>query len=358
MDKIDVAIIGGGVIGCATAERLAKSHSVIVLESLERYGEGVTSRNSGVIHSGLYYPPNSIKASSCIRGNILLYEWCEKYNVPYRKTGKFVVAMNSAEEEDLCKLFENAKSSGAKNTRIIQPKEIRSLEPSMTKACAALLCPETGIVDPAALTESLIAQAQNSGAVFSNRTKVISIQVLADGYKIETTRGPIYAGAVVNAAGLYADEIARMAGIEKYKIYPNRGHYFKLKSKIKYNHLIYPIRKKQAAGLGVHLTIDLGGNYRLGPDTEYIKNKDDFSSAEEKIELFFKSAKNLLGEVSIGDLSYDTCGIRPKLRSPEEKEEKDFVISQDLKGFVNLVGIESPGLTSSLAIADEVLKMF
>lgn len=356
-DDVDVVVVGGGVVGAAVAQALAaKGRSVIVLEAGPRTAEGVTSRNSGVVHSGLYYPVGSVKAQTCVRGNALLYEWCEKKGVDHAKCGKLVVARNDAQEASLDAMLKNALACDAPGVERIGRDAVLAREPSLP-ATSAVWCPETGIVDPTDFTRSLLADAEANGAMTLVSARVTAIERTAGGWQLETARGPVSAEAIVNAAGLYADEIAALAGITKYKIHPCRGDYFALTSRVKYRHLVYPAKDPTSPGLGVHLTLDLHGGFKLGPDVTWVEKKDNFADAPQKLSEFHQAAQRLLGPLSIDQLHYDSCGIRPKLRSPAEKDEKDFVVAQDLPGFVSMVGIESPGLTASLALAERVASM-
>ncbi len=301
---VEVAIVGAGVVGCAAASLLAaRGRSVALLEAGPRIAEGVTSRNSGVIHSGLYYPPGSLKARTCVRGNRLLYQWAAAHGVAHAKVGKLVVARDEADVPALEELFANARASGAPGIALVNGQ------------CDA---------------------------------RVLGI---SGGWDLDTERGPIRAARVINSAGLYADEIAALAGAGRYRIHPCRGDYFHLGG-ASYRHLIYPARKRGALGLGVHVTLDLAGRVRLGPDAEYCASKEDFTPREDKLAAFAQAARRLLGDVREDQLAWDGCGIRPKLRAPGESEEKDFVLSEDRPGFVNLIGIESPGLTAALALAE------
>ena len=352
--EVDVAIIGGGVVGCAVASALARAQrSVLLLEAGGRLGDGVTSRNSGVIHSGLYYPPASLKAQACVRGNALLYEWAREHGVPHARPGKLVVANDGAAVPALEALAANARASGASGVELVTSTFVRSREPAIP-ALAALWCPQTGIVDPVELSRSLAADAAGHGALVLTQARVLRIARGASAYELDTARGPVRAGRVVNAAGLYADEVAALAGVTRYQVHPWRGDYFHFRPAAPHRHLIYPVRPRGAAGLGVHLTLDLAGRCRLGPDVEHVARKDDYAPREDKLPAFLAAARALLGDVKAEQLAYDGCGIRPKLRAPGESEEKDFVLSEDLPGFVNLLGIESPGLTAALALAERV----
>jgi L-2-hydroxyglutarate oxidase LhgO len=355
--EIDVAVVGGGVVGCAVASALARAkRSVLLLEGGPRLGDGVTSRNSGVIHSGLYYPPQSLKARACVRGNALLYEWARARGVPHGNPGKLVIARDAADVPDLEALAANARTSGAPGVELVPAAFVRAREPSVP-AAAALWCPQTGIVDAVELTRSLAADAAEHGALVLTQARVAAIARNGASYELETARGPVRAGQVVNAAGLHADEIAALAGVHRYRVHPWRGDYFRFTPSVQYRHLVYPVRRRGAPGLGVHLTLDLAGRCRLGPDVEPIARKDDYSPREDKLPAFLAAARALFGEVRADQLAYDGCGIRPKLRAPSDPEEKDFVVSEDLPGFVNLVGIESPGLTAALALAEQVAAL-
>jgi len=373
-----IVIIGAGVVGCAIAKELSGPNVEIhLLEKNPKPGEGITSRNSGVIHAGLYYPPDSLKAKLCVEGRSLLYEWCEKKEVPHRKTGKLIIGHSEghkpeeSQEGDLRVIYENAIASGvsSRDLKWISKDEILRISPYI-KGDIALHSRESGIVDAAALCHSFYADALSRGAQFHFNCEVRRIERYSSGYLVYTSRAEIDSDIVINAAGLYADEMARLVGIDRYQIYPWRGDYFKIKLPYSISTLVYPARKSNASGLGIHLTIDTTSQTFLGPDCEpqnpsvgfQIKNranfdeKEDFSERPEKLMKFYESASHLLSGIKPEMLSYETCGIRPKLRAFDSQEEKDFVISEDLPGFFNLVGIESPGLTASLAIATYLKK--
>lgn len=353
-----IIIIGAGVVGCAIAKELSESNSEVhILEKNSKTGEGVTSRNSGVIHAGLYYPPHSLKARLCIEGRGLLYDWCEKKGVPHRKTGKMIVA-SLAEEEALRNLYNNAISSGVlpSDLRSISKKEIQRISPHI-QGDIALHSLQSGIVDAEALCHSFYVDAAHRGALFHFNCEVTKIERSASSTLIHTSRGDLEADIVINAAGLCADDIAKLAGIDRYAIYPWRGDYFKVNLPYLIDILVYPVRKPHATGLGIHLTIDLNSQTFLGPDSEPSHSKEDFSERPEKLMKFYEAASDLLSGLKPEMLTYETCGIRPKLRSFDSNEEKDFIISEDLPGFFNLIGIESPGLTASLAIVRHVKKM-
>ena len=346
-----IVIIGGGVVGCAIAYELSTAKAdVHLLEREAKVGEGVTSRNSGVIHSGLYYSPESLKAKLCIEGQRLLYDWCHQWDVPHKKVGKLILAQER-EEQALSALYENAMASGVlpAHLKFLSQEEVLRLNPYL-RCSSALYAPQSGILDVQRFCQSLYIQAAKRSVQFHFNCDVRGIESGED-YRIITHRGDLTCDLVVNAAGLYADQVAAMAGVHHYRIYPWRGDYFKVKLPYPVSQLVYPVKTPSAAGLGIHMTPDLRSNLYLGPDSELILSKDDFRPRADKKRKFYEAASRMFSGLSIESLEYETCGIRPKLRSPEETKEKDFVISEDRPGLINLVGMESPGLTAALAIA-------
>lgn len=355
---MDVAIVGAGVVGCAVASALARrGRSVVVLERAAREGTGVTSRNSGVIHSGLYYPPGSLKADTCLRGQALLYAWAAAHAVPHARTGKLVVARDEPELAALHALHANACAAGARGVTMIGPAEAARREPALPPVRAALWCEHTGIVDAHALTRSLRVDAEHHGATFVAHAEVRDVARTSAGFDLETTRGELTVATLVNAAGLDADRVAALIGAAAPQVFPCRGDYFRLRSKTVWRTLVYPVRAAGSPGLGVHLTLELGGGVRLGPDVEYVTRRDDFGPAEHKHAAFHAAAEALLGPLAADQIVYDGCGVRPKLRGPGEPAEKDFVVLTDPPGCVHLVGIESPGLTAALALAERVAEL-
>lgn len=356
MAGMDVAVVGAGVVGCALASALARRGlSVVVLERAAQEGSGITSRNSGVIHGGLYYPPGSLKAETCLRGQALLYAWVVSHDVPHARTGKLVVARDPAEEAELAALHANAVAAGARGLRWLGAAELAAREPALPPMRAALLSAHSGIVDPHALTRSLRVDAERCGAIFAMQGELLAVTSGALGLRLDTTRGELEVGVLVNAAGLDADRIAALAGHPAPpQIFPCRGDYFRLHTSQRYRGLVYPVRVRGSAGLGVHLTLDLAGGLRLGPDVEYVASRDDFSPAPHKRAAFLAAAQALLGPLAPEQLSHDSCGIRPKLRGPDDSAERDFLIAEGPAGCVHLLGIESPGLTAALALAERV----
>ncbi len=367
MIDTDCLIIGAGVVGLAVAEQLSSQMSCIVVERHSSFGWETSSRNSEVIHAGLYYPQNSLKAKLCIEGNKLLYEFCEKYKILHRKCGKLVISINECENQKLHNIFENAKLNGVDNIEYVTNDFLQLNEPNIA-AFAAFISRNTGILDTHSFMQCLEALAINNGAIFSYNTEVISIEKHYDFFKISLKTNDeqiisIRASIVINSAGLDSDSIAQMIGIQDENLTLNftKGNYFKLNSsKFKFSHLVYPVPDDMHS-LGIHLTIDLNGGAKLGPDVEFLDDKIVNYNVEEKLkEKFFKAGKRYIKNLSIADLSVDYSGIRPKLQKKTESF-RDFYIKNEternLNGFINLIGIESPGLTASLAIAKYVANI-
>jgi L-2-hydroxyglutarate oxidase LhgO len=355
---IDVLVIGAGVVGAAVAQRLAaREMSCVVIDRRARTGGEITERNSGVVHAGLYYPRDSLKTRLCVRGNRLTWDWAERTGVRHARTKKLIVAADEEEAASLEALISHGVACGVPELALVSKRELAVLEPEV-RGVAALCSGSTGIIDPAELTASLIASARAKGAEVAVGAEVTRIDGEGDPYTVRTTQGDVIARAVVNAAGLDADEIARRAGIDRYTIHPCRGDYYRSRRPLAVRHLVYPVKTKGAPGLGVHVVLDLEGGVSFGPDANYVKDKRDYASPpDDKRARFGESVRKLFPAVADEDLEYSMSGIRPKLRAPLETEERDFVISEDLPRFVDLVGIESPGLTSALAIAEEVERI-
>ncbi|MCK4464025.1 MAG: NAD(P)/FAD-dependent oxidoreductase, partial [Candidatus Omnitrophica bacterium] len=327
-----------------------------------------SSRNSEVIHAGIYYKKGSLKATTCIEGNRLLYELCATQNIPYKKTGKLIVATSQKEVESLKKLLENAKFNGVEGLLFLEPKDINRFEPSI-EAKAAIYSPQSGIIDSHSLMKYLELTAKKNGVDFAYNVTVLGIEQENSSYKIRVKDSDnesflFKSEIVINCAGLKSDIIAQMAGIDiiknGYNLSYCKGEYFRIAPKLatKISKLIYPVPKQPSEGLGIHATPDLNGGFRLGPDHEYIdRDKAGYSVNPAKKAVFFDSVKSFLPFLEENDLSPDTAGIRPRLYK-EDEPDRDFIIKEESKnglpGFINLIGIESPGLTSTLAIASIV----
>jgi L-2-hydroxyglutarate oxidase LhgO len=352
--NVDFVVVGAGLVGCAVARELALAdRRVVILEREGGEARGVSSRNSGVIHSGVFGKPGTRKQRSCIEGKHMLYRFAERMSVPHRRCGKLVIARNDEELAGLESRLAVARDAKIE-IELLDPAGALAKEPSLEGAPlrGALWLPDAGIIDAHAFCSALLREATAAGAFFAPQAEVSSIEIQKSRAVVRSTRGPIDTLHVVNAAGLYADAVAAMVGIRR-PVLPCRGDYFVLQSKRPYQHLIYPLSKSSDAGLGVHLTLTLDERLRLGPDTQWVTDKDDFSPAPHKREAFAQAARALLGpHIRDEDLSYDTCGIRPKRHSPVE-DPVDFEVLATPR-CIHLLGIESPGLTSAMSIGREV----
>lgn len=367
--QANILIIGGGVVGCAIAHAVSQRwEDVFVVEQNPRVGMATSTRNSGVIHSGIYYPQNSLKALLCIEGNRLMYEFCAKHGVPFRHTGKLVVAADAHEEPALLALKSNGEANGVEGLTLIGPKQIRSREPHIT-GYSALNVPSTGIVSAEDLVRTYARLAADRGANIVQRARVISLQPKNDlvvvglriGDEEDAQEETIESRCVINAAGLYADEVAALLGNNSWKIYPVRGEYCEIRGprKALVNNLVYPLPHADALSLGVHFTKTLWGTVLLGPTARYVDGKENYERDRLTIADFVQGARPLLPEVEESDLQLGYSGLRPKLVPPGGKGYADFVITRDpaVPQAIHLVGIESPGLTAAPAIAAHVTKM-
>jgi L-2-hydroxyglutarate oxidase LhgO len=363
-----VAVVGAGVVGLACAAALARAgHEVLVLERHGATAHETSSRNSGVIHAGLYYPAGSLKAELCVAGREELYRRCRARDIAHKQTGKLVVASADSEVAALEALLARGSENGVPGLEIIDGRELRRLEPRV-RGCAALLVPVTGIVDAHELAGSYQAELEAHGGRVVLHTSVSALERAGGAWRVHAEsasgeRAVVAARAVVNAAGLGSDRIASLAGIDVeragYRLKPCKGDYFSIAPSLGRiaERLIYPV--PHGAGLGVHLTLDLGGRYRLGPDAEYVE-AISYAVDPAKASAFAEAARRYLPEIQAAQLAPEGAGIRPKLAGPGEAF-RDFVIAEEsargLPGLVNLVGIESPGLTAAGAIAARVARL-
>jgi len=365
-EHVNAIVIGAGVVGLAVARELAQcGKEVIILEANQAIGMGTSSRNSEVIHAGIYYPKGSLKARLCVEGKHLLYDFCDSHGVPYKRLGKLIVATSDAQVDALHSIREKAADNGVDDLVWLDQDRVQAKEPNLN-AKAALLSPSTGILDTHAFMLALQGDAEDHGAMLALNSPVLRGAVTENGMTLEVGGDmpmTINADIVVNSAGLNAISLARnINGINK-KLIPNdyycKGNYFSLGCKAPFSHLIYPVPEN--AGLGVHLTLDMGGQARFGPDVQWLENGDniDYNVDPARGEKFYDAIRRYWPDLQDGDLHADYCGVRPKIQRPGE-EARDFLIQgpQDhgILGFINLFAIESPGLTSSLAIAKEVRK--
>jgi glycerol-3-phosphate dehydrogenase len=371
MDRANVLIVGGGVVGCAIARALSERWSdVFLLEAMPKIGMGASTRNSGVIHSGIYYPPGSLKAKLCVRGNQLSYEFCAAHGVPHRNCGKLVVAASVEEVSDLTALMQNGRANGVDGLRLIERDEIAAREPHVA-ATHALLVPSAGIVSAEDLVKAYARVATERGAHIVTNAKVDQLEPLPDGVRVRSAAGEIETRCLVNSAGLFADEVAGLLGsnMARHRIYPVRGEYCELvRSRQDWvRGLVYPVPHHLRVTLGVHLVKTVWGNVLLGPTAHYVDDKNDYERNREPIEDFAEAAKQLLPDLKVSDLTLSYTGIRAKLAPPpgaaggsvSANAMTDFIIQRDpeFPRVVQLIGIESPGLTSSPAIAELVEPM-
>lgn len=365
----DFTIIGGGVIGLACARALAKLGSVLLIEQHALFGSETSSRNSEVIHAGLYYPSGSLKESLCIRGRERLYQYCASEDIPYQRIGKLIVAP-TLDHPKLTQLEAKAQALNIPITRL-NATELRKLEPKV-KAAEALFSPETGIIDSHTYMLRLSQDAERLGALLMKNTSFNHATATESMWQVSlmTAEGPysISTGALINAAGLYSHNVARACGTsisELPALHYCRGHYFSVPGKTPFQHLIYPLPEDNLAGLGIHATLDLGGQVRFGPDTQYletnisINDPQNYQVAPELKTKFAEAIRSYYPDIDLCKLQPGYAGIRPKLSQVgEPTADFTFIRSDSASGakLLHMLGIESPGLTASLAIADEVAE--
>ncbi len=362
MEEVDVIIIGAGIVGLAIAEKLShKYDNIILAEKEESFGRHTSSRNSEVIHSGIYYPKNSLKAKLCVRGVELLYDFVEKYNIPYNNCGKLIVATKRSELTILEELLKKGKNNGVKNLEIVSEKNAKELEPK-SKSCGALWVPITGIMDTHKVMKKLEFLAEQNGVTIAYNTEINGIEKQNDDYIISLKDDvfKLKARILINSAGLWSDKISEMMGIDSekqnYKLHFCKGEYYKTTKYKNIKHLVYPVPTD--VSLGLHARINLDGELSFGPNAYYV-DELNYQMDETYKKDFYKSI-NKYFYIGMADLILDDCGIRPKLQK-EGGEFRDFVISNEkdknLPNFVNLIGIDSPGLTCCLSIAEYVDKI-
>lgn len=367
---VNITIIGSGVIGLAIACHLSSIYdNIFVIEKNKLFGQETSSRNSEVIHSGIYYPEGSLKARMCVRGRELLYQTCKKEGILFNKCGKLIVATENKELVELDILKDKAIKNNVFDLQLLDRKQVLEMDPNIS-AIKALFSPSTGIVDSHGLMKHFERSSIRNGVNFAYHSKVVGIKKQNNGYQIRLKDADdkpfIYSSSIViNCAGLESDKIAKMVGIsdENYSISFCKGEYFRVnppKNKL-VSRLIYPVPMQNLVGLGIHSTIDLSGGLKLGPNAFYLnKNIYDYTVNSSNSLKFYNSAKKFLPFLSPEDLSPDMAGIRPKIQTPGGIS-KDFIIKNEsdkgYNNFINLIGIESPGLTSCMAIAEYVEKI-
>lgn len=365
MEKTKITIVGAGIIGLAIAAELSKEcNDIVVIEKTSSFGQETSSRNSEVIHAGIYYPVDSLKARLCVEGKELLYKYCEKHNIEHKRMGKLIVAVNTDEVSRLEILFKHGIENGVTDLTLLSGEEIKKLEPHI-KAVAAIHSPSTGIMDSHGLMKNFVLESKKRDVLIAYATELEAVEKHKDGFKISVRderegRFVFLTEIFINAAGLCSDKVARMAGINKkeYTLKYCKGDYFRVhNNKARFiTHLIYPVPSEDSVSLGIHTALDLAGGLRLGPDAEYV-DKVDYNVDESKKEIFYENTKCFLPFIELRDLGPDMAGIRAKLQGQGE-EVRDFLIKNekdnDLDGFINLIGIDSPGLTCCLSIAKKV----
>jgi glycerol-3-phosphate dehydrogenase len=369
MNEVSVVIIGGGVVGCAVAQALSGHWpDVFLLEQMPKLGMMTSSRNSGVIHSGIYYAKDSLKARHCLEGNRLTYEFCQTHNVPHRRTGKLIVAAHPHEEKELLALKARGETNGVENVRVLDQAEIRKREPHVN-GVAALETPSTGICSAEEMVRAYARIAAERGAHILTHARVKGLHATGETVRVtveigdseSATTETIEARCVVNAAGLYADEVAGLLGNNSWRIYPVRGEYCEVRGPKAslINGLVYPMPHPDVLSLGVHLTKTVWGNVLVGPSATYVEGKNNYERERLAIADFAQSARELLPCIEESDLQLGYSGLRPKLVPPGVKGQADFVIERDanVRQAIHLVGIESPGLTAAPSIAQQVAKL-
>lgn len=354
-----VAIIGAGVVGAALARELAQHGAQVFL--LERHGrscEETSSRNSGVLHGGIYYPKDSLKTRLCIQGNRMFREFAKKRSVGFWDCGKLIVAPKTSEPE-IQQLFKRCQDNGVSECRLITRKEIQSLEPHIA-GDVGIFSSTSALIDPHTFADALIAEAESAGAMVIYHCDVQGVEPAGQGFVIHTNRDDIEVDGVVNSAGLEATGVANWVGLSTYRYHYCRGDYFVVQgAPYSIQHLVYPTPDHAHHALGVHITPDKNGRIRLGPDAVYVDSHVNVKDgADERKQNFYKGARSLLPDLQLSQLAYDMWGIRPKLKPPDSNAFYDFVIEEHPKRVVHLIGIESPGLTASMAIAQYVREKF
>lgn len=370
VDKVEIAIVGAGVVGLALAAELSGRRpggSLVLFEKNETFGRETSSRNSEVIHAGIYYPTGSLKARLCVEGRALMYDFCSNWGINYNRCGKLIVANNAQESASLDDLLSRATHNGVSDLQNLSKAQVKNLEPNI-RADRALLSPSTGVVDSHGLMVRLEQNALQNGAMPAYRHTLIAIEPLSAGYRLFLTTPDgdtdvIDTEILINSAGLQSDHIAALVGIDTtaagYRLYPCKGEYFSLppSKAALVRHLIYPPPQYELTGLGIHVTKTIDGRLRLGPSTVYLKN--DMAGADYSVDPahaadFYQAVEPFLPFIDEADLEPEMAGIRPKLSGPGEPF-RDFVIKEEkdrgLPGLINLIGIESPGLTAALSIA-------
>ena len=364
MDHVECVVVGAGVVGLAVARALARAgRDVVLLEGSGGIGNGASSRNSEVIHAGIYYDTGSLKARACVAGKHMLYEYCDGHGIPYARLGKLIVAADGRDGERLARFRDRARANGVDDLELLDAAQTRALEPDVSCA-VAVLSPSTGIVDSHALMLALQGDAEDAGATVATHAPVTGGAVLSGGGAelavggAEPTR--LRCDLLVNAAGLHAPDLARLLGGVPSQTIPRawlcKGSYYALTGRAPFKRLVYPM--PEPGGLGVHLTLDLGGQARFGPDVQWV-DREDYDVEPSRADMFYAAIRRYWPGLRDGALAPAYAGIRPKISGPDEPAA-DFTLAtpaeHGVPGVVHMFGIESPGLTSSLALAELVCQ--
>lgn len=362
MERVDCVVVGAGVVGLAVARALAQAgREVLLLEAQGAIGTGTSARNSEVIHAGIYYRPGSRKARWCVQGRALLYAYCCAHGIAHRACGKLIVATSPQQLPQLQALQQQSLANGVQDVAWLSAAEAQALEPAL-QCCAALHSPSTGIIDSHGLMQQLLADMEHAGGSVVLHTLVQSLQVTPEGLRVQTADGTtLLAQVVVNAAGLQAPALAAatqgLARVHVPTAYVAKGNYFALSGRSPFQRLIYPI--PEAAGLGVHLTLDLAGQAKFGPDVQWVDDPTQLQVDAARGQRFYAQVRQYWPGLADGALQPAYAGMRPKVVGPGQPDA-DFILQDaavhGVPGLVNLLGIESPGLTSCLALAQEVLE--
>lgn len=368
----DFIIIGAGVVGLAIGAKLSfKKYNVLVIEQENTFGMHQSSRNSEVIHSGIYYPNNSLKHLLCLEGRHLLYDYCSQKRINYNKIGKYIIAIEQNQENELFDLYQNGIKNQIENLKFDTINNLKKNNPYI-KAHSCLYSQETGIIDTHQLMLALIQDIENNNNNIVYNHKLINIEPKNNSYQLEIQADKdifeITTKFIINCAGLNSDRVAQMAGLDINKLNLNlhycKGHYFSLNSSKKNiaTNLIYPVPPKNYTGLGIHLTIDLAGEIKFGPDFQYLENNIiNYKINQNLLYKFYYTIKKYIDNIRIEDLAPNQAGIRAKLQNRNDRT-KDFYIQEEsqnnLPNLINLIGIESPGMTASLAIAKYIIEQY
>jgi L-2-hydroxyglutarate oxidase LhgO len=365
MDEVECVVIGAGLVGLAVARALALSgREVVILEAEDAIGTHTSSRNSEVIHAGIYYPKGSLKARACVAGRQRLYRYCEEHGVPHRRCGKLIVATNVNQVSELREIQNRAHENGVADVVEIPAAQAMRMEPAL-QCVAALHSPSTGIIDSHALMLAYLGDAEAAGAMLGLKSPLTKVLFSDSGFEIHSEETRIHSKILVNSAGFRAPSVARlMAGFPADKVPPEyyaKGNYYSLTSRPPFSRLVYPV--PEPGGLGVHVTLDLAGQARFGPDVEWVEHvglATDYAVDPRRAERFYAAIRRYWPALPDGALAPGYAGIRPKISGPKEPAA-DFLIQgpagHGVAGLVNLFGIESPGLTASLALADDVAAL-